>query len=42
MKKILIIQAVFYQHISALLLAGATKKITELAGTIASTSSPPA
>jgi 6,7-dimethyl-8-ribityllumazine synthase len=30
MKKILIIQATFYQNISALLLAGATKKITEL------------
>ncbi|MBM3579450.1 MAG: 6,7-dimethyl-8-ribityllumazine synthase [Alphaproteobacteria bacterium] len=30
MKKILIIQATFYQHISKLLLAGATKKIAEL------------
>lgn len=30
MKKILIIQADFYQHISALLLEGATKKIKEL------------
>lgn len=30
MKKILIIQATFYQHISKLLLEGATKKITDL------------
>ena len=30
MKKILIIQADFYQHISKLLLAGATKKISDL------------
>jgi 6,7-dimethyl-8-ribityllumazine synthase len=30
MKKILIVQAVFYQKISAMLLEGATKKITDL------------
>jgi 6,7-dimethyl-8-ribityllumazine synthase len=30
MKKILIIQATFYEHISAFLLAGATKKIIDL------------
>lgn len=30
MKKILIVQAVFYQEISAMLLEGATKKISEL------------
>ena len=30
MKKILIVQATFYQHISEFLLAGATKKITDL------------
>jgi 6,7-dimethyl-8-ribityllumazine synthase len=30
MKKILIVQATFYQHISEFLLAGATKKISDL------------